>query len=294
MRWITGIGIVAVGIGAAIATASKRGRRAAKSRGLGAIDPFDATFNPENASRQSEPAFYKPPKKDEPGGCLLIGRKHQAIKDTNEYRVCLTPTQEQTLLGGKKIGKKLGCGVFACAYALGKSKVVKFTRDQDDVAALLEAQNTGVVPKIYEVYKLKQGGEMPDPAKPYLSPQDVPVFALVLERLKTLPVPKRKILDAVLYQTPDVVGGYATREDVCASAGPEAPICEQVVDVAKKLDEIGIKWSDVHAGNIGLDRKGNVKALDLGVSKTELKRRIDVLEGRRAPRPIKRKLQLVP
>ena len=287
MRWIAGLGIVAVGIGAVGAALASRRKTRHLGGALGAIDPFDATFNPNNESRQSEPAFYKPPKKDEPGGCLLIGRKHQTVKGSEEYRVCLTPNQEQTLLGGKKIGKKIGCGVFACAYALGKSKVVKFTRDQDDVAALLEAQPLGVVPKVYNVYKLKQGGTI----KPH--DEEVPVFALVLERLKPLSVPRRKILDAVLYQTPDVVAGYSTREDVCGAAGPEASVCEQTVDIAQKLKDIGIDWSDVHAGNIGIDRKGNVKALDLGVSQTELKRRIDVLEGRRAPRPIKRKLRLV-
>lgn len=233
--------------------------------GRASVDPFEATAAPS----ESEPA-YKPPKKDDPSGCLLIGRKHGHRAD--EYRVCLTENQEQTLLKGNKIGKKLGCGVFACAYALGRAKVVKFTRDRDDVAALLEAQGSGVVPKVYNVFKLKQGGHM--------APHDeeVPVYAMTLERLKTLSsVPARKALDEALFSDPP-----------CRGHGPEvAKICFRTLDVQRKLGALGIDWGDVHSGNIGVDRAGHVKALDLGLTNTQLKQRIDVLAGRRPGRPIK-------
>jgi hypothetical protein len=290
MRWIAGLGIAVVGIGAAIAArkSSHRSRRAHLG-GLGrtAVDPFEAT------GREPTPVYYKPPKKDEPSGCLLIGRKHENVSGSGEYRVCLTENQRQALFRGK-IGKKLGCGVFACAYAAGPRKVVKFTRDRDDVAALLEAQSTGVVPKVYSAFKLKQTGEMTgrNEDKPWLTPQDPTVYALVLERLKTLSVPQRKALDERLYQAPNVIGGAMTTDDMCRGSG-EYQICAETVMVVRKLRNAGIDWRDIHAGNIGIDRKGHVKALDLGLTSTELKQRIDVLEGRRPGRPIKRRLRLM-
>src|SRR5271170_5336494 len=132
---------------------------------------------------------YAKPKPDE-GNCLILGNDNTNYP-FGRYRVCLTPNQEKKLFGRKfDQQKKLGCGVFACAYtAPGGKKVVKFTRDSEDVAALIKAQKTGVVPKVYKVFKIKQGG------KSIAKHETTDVYALVVERLVPLTPPQREAFE---------------------------------------------------------------------------------------------------
>jgi hypothetical protein len=219
---------------------------------------------------------YARPRPDE-DGCMIIGKKFMPKYPFGSYRVCLTPNQEQKLFKGKrKRQKKLGCGVFACAYtAPGKTRVVKFTRDSEDVAALLQAQKTGVVPKIHAVYKLKQGGTSIETG------DTTPVYALVVDRLIPLSLDERREVDenGSLFQIVDVVDGYSTADDLCGEYGCD-DLTLGTLNAALKLKSIGIKWRDIHSGNIARDPKtGKVKIIDLGVTGTELKRRIKILNG---------------
>lgn len=261
--WAWAFGSALVLIPAAILIGESR-----KRRGLGRTtldeDPTDEDDDEETRKQQ----YFAKPTRDE-GDCLILGKYHPSYK-FGEYRVCLSPNQKKVLFKDKK-GKKLGCGVFACAYGTSsRTKVVKFTRDSEDVAALLEAQKLDVVPKVYETYKLRDGGHAIN------TDEETPVYALVVERLKQIPPAERIELDEQLPMIPDVVGGYESIDNYCAF---NSKIACETAKAAIKLKEAGIAWEDVHSGNIGLDKNGNVKVLDLGVTGTQLKEQPKILAG---------------
>lgn len=275
-RWLWALGTALIAIPVAIAVESSR-----RKRGLGAVDPMAKTgayeHKPvevdENPDDPDNPYMQKPPK--DVGDCLVLGKDHPLHK-FGEYRVCLTPNQKKTLFKNKK-GRKLGCGVFACAYGTrDPDKIVKFTRDSEDVAALLEAQELGVVPKVFATYKLKDGGHS------IKTDDETPVYALVVERLKTFSPVEREILDNELHQVRDLIEAPDIR-DACSTirddGGDCSAITQQTAEAARKLREAGIDWSDIHSGNIGLDKQGNVKILDLGITGTQLKEQPKILEG---------------
>ena len=70
----------------------------------------------------------------------------------------------------------LGCGLFGCAYPMAKdpSKVVKITRDAEDVAALLKVKGKGLTPTVYSVKELK--------LKKPITPSREKVKAFVMEK----------------------------------------------------------------------------------------------------------------
>jgi hypothetical protein len=53
--------------------------------------------------------------------------------------------------------RPLGCGVFGCAFISAKNedRVIKVTRDREDVAALLKLRKSGLTPKLYSAKELK-------------------------------------------------------------------------------------------------------------------------------------------
>jgi hypothetical protein len=272
LAWLFGVALVAIPVGIAIGSSRKSKREGSIN---GAVDPYDKTGDPDEDSIQ---AFYnaKPPADD--GDCLVLGNEHPFHK-FGRYRVCLTPNQKKTLFKNRK-GKKLGCGVFACAYD-ASGKVVKFTRDSEDVAALLEAQDTGVVPKVYATYTIKDGGHS------IKTDEETPVYALVVEKLKTFGPAEREAIDSEMDQVTNVMqqvdqGEAGSIAEACRdSADGCSPITRQVAEAAYELRRNGIEWSDRHAGNIGLDSHGNLKILDLGVTGTQLKEQPKILEGAR-------------
>ena len=280
-RWVWAFGAALVAIPVAVALEM---HRRDKRAGLGNstkrdTDPFMRTEVPGG---DEDEYGYPIPSEDE-GDCLILGKKHpNPLFRFGKYRVCLTENQKHVLFKRGK-GKKLGCGVFACAYGVSPTRVVKFTRDPEDVAALLEAQPLGVVPKVHAVYRLKEPGESLDYGT------ETPVYALEVERLKPFQGEERALVDSEIYKAPDMVsivekGGYDSIADVCRAMREEGdgecgPITEQTAEAMLKLREAGIDWTDVHAGNIGLDKHGKVKILDLGVTGTQLKQQPKILEG---------------
>jgi hypothetical protein len=268
---IAAAGMIAAGIGASIALARATRRR-----------------RPSGDSTVEDDDFESPERDDPMTGCLLLGRGHERFGDA--YRVCLTKNQEQKLFRGRRSKlRKLGCGVFACAYeSPNKNRVVKFTRDSEDVAALLAAQDTGAVAKVYEAYRLAQNGEtVPDRdlAPPFANDvTEVPVYALVVERLRTIPLLERKPVEAELHEIfSKVIKKDLPPERFCATRRGDG--CSEVqigvLSAYERLSDAGIVWKDIHAGNIGYDKKGNLKVLDLGLTKTRLKQEdVKVLEGR--------------
>jgi hypothetical protein len=281
--WVWAFGTALIAIPAAIAIEMSRREK----RGLGdstkrTVSPFMRTEMPDDTEEDIDEYGYTKTPEDE-DDCLILGKKHSDYR-FGKYRVCLTENQKKTLFKHGK-GKKLGCGVFACAYGTTPTQVVKFTRDPEDVAALLEAQPLKVVPKVHAVYKLKEPGESID------NGEETPVYALVVERLKPFQGEERLTIDQEIYKVPDMVriveaGEYDSIDEVCRAIREEgdghcSPVTQQTAEAAMKLKDAGIDWTDVHAGNIGLDQKGNVKILDLGVTGTQLREQPKILEGAR-------------
>lgn len=265
-------------VGAFIATPIAVALSARKRKSLGAIIP--TAERPTAQALTIVDEFYPEPRPDE-DDCLILGRMHPSYH-FGEYRVCLTDNQKQTLFKGK-VGKKLGCGVFACAYASGPHKVVKFTRDSEDVAALLEAQKTGVVPKVYDVFKLKDGGHSIN------TDDETPVYAMTIERLRTLPRDERIRMDQeeisqAFAVIDNVKSGQSPSVDAACAEQECGPIARETAQAALALHDAGIDWTDIHAGNIGFDRKGRVKVLDLGLTSTQLKAEPKILAGARRRR----------
>lgn len=284
---------LALAIGAALAliptaiaiSTSRRRRSLGRTTSKATIPDAEArTLNADEAAEAARHKLYfsKPAPDEDETDCLILGKEHPNYS-FGKYRVCLSPNQKKVLFNGKK-GKKLGCGVFACAYGSpSPTKVVKFTRDSEDVAALLEAQKTGLVPKVYATYKLRDGGHA------IRTDDETPVYALVVERLKPVAPKDREQLDNELSLAGDVIDGYESKADFCNSSSKAA--CD-TVEAAVKLKETGIKWSDIHSGNIGFDKNGDVKILDLGVTGTQLKEQPKILAGA-SRRLVKRRLRSV-
>lgn len=317
-EFVLAAGALAAGIGAALALGRHGSRR---RRRLGEIDPYAATGEPEidEADFEIAPGSYSDPdnptrpNRDEPaweGGCLRLGNKH--FRYGGAYRVCLTANQEQKLFDNKRTKlRKLGCGVFACAYeAPTPNRVIKLTRDPEDVAALLKAQKTGVVAEVYSVFKLAQGGRTDKFTDPMtmrtIEPHPVDVYAMEVERLRPVPADEREIVQNELFQLQDALDN-APLDKACQQVAKmnarngEPGGCTQaqkdVLAAIRKLAKLGIKWSDFHTGNFGYNRNGKFRVLDLGVSKTKLEHEPEILAGiqRRARAQLARKpLHLVP
>jgi len=211
--------------------------------------------------------------------CLILGRSNPHYP-FGPYEVCLTNNQQETLFHGF-VGEKLGCGTFACAFKTrDPDKVVKITRDPQDVAALLRAQGSGMVPKVHAVYTL--GSDEAGKGVSTETGNRTPAYALVVERLKTLnDIEKResrKMFDVVN----DYHDGKIDLHEACAS-NPRI-VCKAVKAAAELKHRTGIKWTDAHYGNIGYGQDGKLKILDLGITKTALKEKPRILEGAVADR----------
>jgi hypothetical protein len=218
--------------------------------------------------------------------CLIVGRHHPNFPE-GEYEVCLTENQRRTLFKGEEPKPAaIGTGTFAGVWPKpdDPTRVIKFTRDAADVAALVKAQDTGVVPKVYATYKLKQKST-------YRASDDTtPVYAVELERLRPLSAFERELMrdnrrELVLASFDDA-DGHAFAEDLHAQCTDDfnsmsvGPVCS-TFRVMEKLRAAGIEWHDIHAENVGYDATGKLKALDLGLTKVKFKRKPVTLAGLR-------------
>lgn len=211
---------------------------------------------------------------------------------TGKYDVCLTPNQAKVL----SLGDKLGCGAFACAYdTKDPDKVVKITRDPDDVAALQLAneKKSAYVPKLHAAYQLVQGGVN-------RQGETIPVYAMVVERVTPVPREKRDDYNLWMDKAGEIFDEFDSwqkgRRGVAADVvertckpvkdGDKAKDCRQlisdVMEAYKDLKKIGINWEDWHAGNIGYDDpdKGAL-VIDLGISQMKQKPQAELLAGLR-------------
>ena len=206
--------------------------------------------------------------------CLPVGEQSLRL------RVCLTPTQKATLFKGK-VPKQLGCGTQACVYEVpgSKTRAIKLTADPTDVAGLQQLQQTGVVPKVYRTFQLAK-------LYPSVSPrvyQDYAVFAVEVERLR--PLSER---DAEMYD--ELRSGHGRGDPRYAELEATQ---REVFRADQRLRDAGFRWTDDQGANIGFDRTGRVKILDVGYSEAQLQTNPTLLEGavrryvrRRRPRRV--------
>jgi hypothetical protein len=251
---------------------------------------------------------------------LTLGRRHFKYAPST-YRTCITPTQAKELFGSTDKPKPLGCGVFACVFQhADPMKVVKITRDESDVAGLLQAKDLASVPKVFASHKLAGQPRWTNPRQRTHRLQQWPdrpeAFALVLEKLHVMTgaekgkwnrrirrwlhlraqdLEKLKLIAAGGGATTPNAGTYKpykrpTKAEMARKACPVSPKAEsakcearllELGKIVADLSAVGIEWTDVHAGNIGADDKGRWKAIDLGASTTTLDQEMPVLEGRR-------------
>jgi hypothetical protein len=258
---------------------------------------------------------------------LTLGKRHFKYAPS-AYKVCITPTQAKTLFGTTEQPKPIGCGVFACAFQHSDAdKIVKITRDSSDVAGLLRGQGLPQVPKVYKSNQLASRPWWVTPRQRTERYQQWPnrdqleAYAVVVEKLHTLSGAEKSTwnkrikrmqlfnLDAQWAarqaeqgtntqperKAPPTIGDMA--KAVCPKKPErEAASCQLRVRELNRMSEDlrsrGIEWTDIHAGNIGADKKGRWKALDLGASPTRLDTELPLLEraysGRPRPRGRKR------
>jgi hypothetical protein len=246
---------------------------------------------------------------------LTLGKKHYKYAPST-YRVCVTPTQAKALFGTTTKPKTLGCGVFACAFEhKNPDRIVKITRDPSDVAGLLRGQGLPQIPKVYASHQLVGRPYWTAPRQRQHSWQEWPdrpeAYAVVVERLRTFTgveasIWNKRIQRMRLYQKgiedqeahrqtasgqvreQFTIGALATA--VC----PKRPVSEakscqlrirELNKMSSDLRDRGIEWSDIHAGNIGIDKRGRWKAIDVGASTTPLTTRPAPLAGSRTRKP---------
>jgi hypothetical protein len=237
-------------------------------------------------------AKLKPPGEGK-AGCLIAGRAQHHYPE-GAYEVCLTPNQRRTLFKGKEPGPvPIGTGTFAGVWPKpdDPTRVIKFTRDAADVAALIKAQETGVVPKIYATYTLKQKSVFRE------NKQRTTVYALELERLRSLSAFETSLLNGgrtelIIASLDDSDGQYYAEKlyEECARGHVASPVCA-TFRAGEKLRAAGIAWHDIHAGNVGYSADGKLKVLDLGLTKVKFKQKPTVLAAatlRRALAGLKR------
>jgi len=213
--------------------------------------------------------------------CLVLGKDHPRYR-FGPYEVCLTKNQRKKLFKDGIVGLRLGCGVFACAFETNDpDKVVKITRDPEDVAALIKAQKTDVVPRLYAAYTL--GSDPAGKGHSTKTGEQTPAYALVVERLRTLDEDDVDNYSSDIFgAVNDYLSGDMDLDEVEANYNDLGFQAAQAAGKLKKAT--GIKWTDAHGGNIGFDKNGNLKILDLGITKTALKRKPRILEGAAAAR----------
>lgn len=250
---------------------------------------------------------------------LTLGKRHHLLAPST-YKACITPTQAKELFGSDRRPRPLGCGVFACVFEhKDPNKVVKITRDPSDVAGLLRGQGLKQVPKVYASHKLIGHPRWTTPREKTSRQQEWPeqpeAFALVVEKLRVLSgsekakwnrqikhllrfqvqeEQKRKIIAAGGGRTAPAMPDAKTKPyhrpmpaDAARAVCSKKPIddCEarmkELIKMKADLLARGIDWQDMHAGNIGLDKNGRLKALDLGASPTPMDRDVPELAGRR-------------
>jgi hypothetical protein len=248
---------------------------------------------------------------------LRQGKAH-AYYSPGRYSVCITRTQHEKLFGACPNNvcvppKALGCGVWGCAYPHpDPAKVVKITRDESDAMGTILAQQRGVpnTVDVHAVFRLTSpiiwrtfARPGPYALKPFWDMRRP--YAMVVERLAPLDkhwTRRVNCAEKLLYfalRSRGPQGLMLTKSEVkrlrkCCPADAEQQSCRRgIFDITRTylgLARAGMPWADMSRPNIGVDRRGRWKALDLGVGPTRDDRdEIEALAGARGTRKARRR-----
>jgi len=225
-----------------------------------------------------------------------LGHKTSGVPESGSYNVCLSANQVKTLFGKKNIGGNAGCGTFACVWPRDDGKIVKITKDRDDIEGLMAAKGMGRVVAAHKLYELPGAGTDRKTGK------TIDLYAAVVEKLEPLKRVQRKAMAKPLEEARLIMlkraqahqgshKDFTTSSDVkdkivakaCPRKGSQQKWCpgfiREFADLFTGLFQRGIAWQDAHTGNIGLDKNGKWKALDLGYSGTQRRTEIPALNG---------------
>lgn len=245
----------------------------------------------------------KRPRATDGTACALvarIGRRLKHAPESGPYDVCLSATQKRELFGGTSPKETIGCGTFACVWPGDRSgRVVKITRDREDVEGLKATQGIDRVVKIFSARTLPKAG------RDVRTGKTIPIYAVVAERLKPLTKKEQKDLAKPLERARraminrakayskrgGAVGSFgaptgAERTELAGQVCAKTPGagCERFAtsffDAWAQMFRRGIAWQDAHTGNVAMDDKRRWKAIDLGYSGTKRRSNIPVLNGR--------------
>jgi hypothetical protein len=239
----------------------------------------------------------KTTKTPRPDGCVIVERAGKDVgPGSGPYNICLNEHQARTLFGtGQR--KLLGCGAWACAWTKGGRRIVKITRDPEDIAGLQLGQGLRHVVKVDKIFRLK------DAARDRRTGAPVTVYAVVAEQLR--PVHKQMGRWTVSTLCPvkislriDVTRSRAPRKlfevsDVtrkklrtaCARGEGNVAACTkfgtELLDTFQALYRRGVDWQDIHDENVMQDKRGTWKVVDLGLSDARMQARTapSVLKG---------------
>lgn len=199
-------------------------------------------------------------------------KKHRKCFNIADGKICLTETQQKALRPVEEIGQ----GSRATVFSRADGKVVKFTTDGTDVHGLLEAQGKCLVPKVYSAVRLGKKtvkeNEYTSAGRPKSSSR-VPVYALVVERLRMLDNRKHRMQLHVLRSIGNLIEDGvpvtpATIDAICSSSK-----CKRFGELLlSNLQCLGRENINVelHGGNVGIDKHGRYKFLDLGEGHTDI------------------------
>lgn len=211
------------------------------------------------------------------------------------WTLCLSEKQRRQLFprgGGPGAAEARSvCGASACVWLSAQDEIVKITSDVEDVAALEKAQGLARVVHVKKAYRLNRAGVN-------RQGKDIPVYAVVAERLRPLPpnvalwnrrfmkgptgdvsLARRLLINEAhthresgkpmdTYQVSPDVRELATTT-ACRRL-PDQVECEQFtnefLDTFQTLFHKGIIWGDHHQGNMMVDENGRWKVVDIGES----------------------------
>jgi len=203
-------------------------------------------------------------------------------------KILLSKNQCSTL----KPGKKLGCGKYGCAYVSNAhaGMVVKFTRDDEDAAGMLQTLGHPDVIPVDGVVELKTRF------------QD-PIFAAVVKRASPLTKEEEFFIDyafrpaagRAMYAEVSregkrpliypMAGGRQNIRKLCEIYGKKGlnkkkclAVSLRIADIVENLAKKGLRLSDSHSGNFG-KANGKIVVTDMGLTLAEFKNPPHILAG---------------
>lgn len=256
-----------------------------------AVDPRAITRRAPKYEREQPPGKIDPHFGKECALKLTAGRDlKRPMPNTGRYTLCLSTNQARMLFPDAGYdGREVGRGSAAIVMTRGRDAVVKITRDPDDIAALQVSQDLRHVARVGRVYHLLNAGRDGN------TDRWIPIYAALVERLKPPDAKKLRswmseegpvgmVRAALLYEADTFQGPRSkfrlspqlrrSLSSACNGYGQKyahLEACKRFLSTLghtwEELYRRGIRWADLHEGNVAETKRGEWKAIDLGISR---------------------------